>query len=75
MGLLDKAKQFVSGNKDKVSQGVDKTTDVVDSKTGGKHTDNLQKADDAAAKYAGKTDGADPSNDAARDRGADPKRP
>ncbi len=54
MGILDKVKKFATGNKDKVSQGVDKGTDTVDSKTGGKHTDHLNKVDDAAAKYAGK---------------------
>lgn len=55
MGLLDKAKQLAGKNKGKVADGVDKATDVVDSKTGAKHTKNLQKVDDAADKWAGKT--------------------
>ena len=54
MGILDKVKNLANKNKDKIAQGVDKATDVVDSKTGGKHTDKLNKVDDAAAKYAGK---------------------
>ncbi len=54
MGILDKIKGLLVKNKDKVAGGVDKATDVVDSKTGGKHTDHLQKVDDAAAKFAGK---------------------
>lgn len=54
MGFLDKLKGMANKNKDKVAGGVDKGTDVVDKRTGGKHTDNLQKADDAADKYAGK---------------------
>ena len=54
MGLMDNAKKFANDNKDKVSGGVDKATDAVDAKTGGKHTDKLDKVDDAAAKYAGK---------------------
>ncbi len=53
MGLFDKAKKLIEGNKDKVAEGVDKATDVVDDKTGGKHTEHLDKVDDAAAKFAG----------------------
>ena len=58
MGLFDKAKKLIEGNKDKVADGVDKATDVVDDKTGGKHTEHLDKVDDAAAKFAGKDDPA-----------------
>ncbi|NNE12066.1 MAG: antitoxin [Ilumatobacter sp.] len=58
MGLMDKAKGLANKNKDKIADGVDKATDAVDAKTGGKHSDHLQKVDDAAAKYAG-TDAAD----------------
>ena len=58
MGLFDKAKKLVEGNKDKVADGVDKATDVVDDKTGGKHTEHLDKVDDAAAKFAGDDDAA-----------------
>ena len=54
MGLFDKAKKLAEDNKDKVAEGVDKATDVVDDKTGGKHTEHLDKVDDAAAKFAGK---------------------
>lgn len=53
MGLFDKAKKLADDNKDKVAEGVDKATDVADDKTGGKHTEHLDKVDDAAAKYAG----------------------
>ena len=53
MGLMDKAKGLLNQNKDKVAEGVDKATDVVDDKTGGKYTDQLDKVDDAAAKFAG----------------------
>ena len=63
MGLLDKAKDLVGKNKDKVAQGVDRATDAVDRKTGGKHTEHLEKVDQAARDYAnepgtGKRDGA-----------------
>ena len=56
MGLFGKAKMFAEKNKGKVADGVDKATDAIDSKTGGKYTDKLQKVDDAAAKYANKKD-------------------
>ncbi len=54
MGFLDKVKGLANKNKNKIADGVDKATDVIDDKTGGKHTANLQKADDAADKFAGK---------------------
>ena len=52
MGLFDKAKKLAEDNKDKIADGVDKATDVVDDKTGGKHTEHLDKVDDAAQKFA-----------------------
>jgi len=54
VGLFGKVKMLAEKNKDKVADGVDKATDAIDSKTGGKYTDKLQKVDDAAAKYAKK---------------------
>jgi MT0933-like antitoxin protein len=56
MGLMDSAKKLAK-NKDqvaKIAKGVDKATDLIDKKTGGKHADKLKKVDDAAAKLAGK---------------------
>ena len=53
MGLFDKAKKLAQGNKDKIASGVDKATDVVDEKTGGQHTEHLDKVDDAAEKFTG----------------------
>lgn len=57
MGLLNKrtiakAKALAEKNKDKIASGVDKATDAIDKKTGGKHTDKLKKIDDAAKKFA-----------------------
>jgi hypothetical protein len=65
MGLLDKAKRLMKGNEDKVARGVDKATDVVDSKTGHQHTDTLNKIDDAATDYAssGRSTQPDPTAD------------
>ena len=56
MGLFDKAKDLAESNKDKIADGVDKATDVVDDKTGGKFTDKLDKVDEAAEKFAGGDD-------------------
>ena len=56
MGLFDKAKKMADGNKDKIADGVDKATDVADDKTGGKHSEHLDKVDDAADKWADKND-------------------
>ena len=47
MGLLDKIKGMIGGNADKVVDGVDKATDMIDDKTGGKFTEQLDKVDDA----------------------------
>ncbi len=54
MGIFDKLKKTATDNKDKVADGVDKATDVVDDKTGGKFTEHLDKVDDAAEKFANK---------------------
>lgn len=44
--LINKAKEKMSGNKDKVEQGIDKGGDFVDKKTGGKHSDKIKKTQD-----------------------------
>jgi hypothetical protein len=54
MNMLNSAKKFAMKNKEKIAAGVDKATDVIDKKTGGKHADKLKKVDDAAAKFSGK---------------------
>ena len=41
---VDKAKDLVSGNKDKAKDGIDKAADVVDEKTGGEHTEHIDTA-------------------------------
>lgn len=52
MGLFDSAKDKVSGlagdNQDKIDEGVEKAGDVVDDKTGGKFSDQVDSAQDAA---------------------------
>ena len=48
----DKVKGLAEKNADKIAQGVDKATDTVNSKTGGKYADKLKKVDEAAKKFA-----------------------
>jgi hypothetical protein len=67
MGLLNKrniakAKALAEKNKEKIASSVNKATDVIDKKTGGKHTDKLKKIDDAAKKFAGDDQAADAAN-------------
>jgi hypothetical protein len=62
---IDKAKSLAKKNADKIAGGVDKATDAIDKKTGGKHHDKLKKVDDAAAKFAGKEPGDRAATDAA----------
>ena len=49
-GLGDKAKDFAEKNPDKVDGVIDKAGDFVDSKTGDKFADKVDKAQDAAKK-------------------------
>ena len=53
---IDKAKALAEKNAAKIAKGVDKATDVVNKKTGGKYADKLEKVDQAAHKFAGQDD-------------------
>jgi hypothetical protein len=57
MGMLDKIRGLVRGNKDTVKRGIDKTSDIVERKVGGKHADKVanaaEKAKDGVDKLAG----------------------
>ncbi len=46
----DKAKDLMESQGDNIATGVDKATDFVDDKTGGKYGDHLEKVDDMADK-------------------------
>ena len=53
MGFMDrfkKVKDVAESQGDKIADGVDKATDMIDDKTGGKFTDQLEKVDDMADK-------------------------
>ncbi|OBI50669.1 kanamycin biosynthetic protein [Mycobacterium kyorinense] len=56
MGFLDKAKDLLSQNADKVEQAIDKAGDFVDTKTQGKYKDTVDKVQDAAKKAVDKGD-------------------
>ena len=56
MGLLDTVKKALKGKGKQIESGIDKVADVVDDKTGGKHT---EKIDDAADKAKGIVDKLD----------------
>jgi hypothetical protein len=62
MGFLDKVKDLVSKNADKVDTVIDKAGDIVDKKTHGKYAQQVDKVQDAAKK-------------AARDHAGDPQQP
>lgn len=49
--FVDKAKDLASENKDKVKDGIDQAGDFVDEKTGGKHSEHVDKAQDTAKDY------------------------
>lgn len=50
MGFLDKAKDLLAKNVDKVDTAIDKAADIVDSKTQGKYKDKVDKVQEAAKK-------------------------
>lgn len=50
MGFLDKAKDLLSKNADKVDTVIDKAGDLVDKKTQGKYASAVDKVQDAAKK-------------------------
>ena len=48
MGFLDKAKDLLAQNADKVDAAIDKAGQFVDSKTEGKYKDSVNKVQEAA---------------------------
>lgn len=50
MGFLDKAKDLLSKNADKVDTVIDKAGDLVDKQTQGKYSSTVDKVQDAAKK-------------------------
>jgi len=59
MSIIDKIKGLVSKNAEKAPEAIDKVADVVDDKTGHKHTDKIDQAADKAKDLVEKLDGDD----------------
>lgn len=55
MAFLDKVKNLLARNADKVDTVIDKAGDVVDKKTQGKYTSTVDKVQDAAKKAVDKS--------------------
>lgn len=53
MGILDKAKDLLAQNADKVETAITKAGDVIDEKTQGKYTDTIHKVQEQVRKAAG----------------------
>lgn len=56
MGFLDKAKDLAGKHEDKTSSALDKGADLLDQKTGGKHTEHIE----TGQRHAGEALGLDP---------------
>jgi MT0933-like antitoxin protein len=54
MAFLDKARNLLARNADKVDTAIDKAGDMVDKKTQGKYTQHVGKVQDAAKKAVDK---------------------
>ena len=62
MGFLDKAKELLSQNADKVEMAIDKAGEFVDDKTQGKYSDTIHQVQEQAKKVAGAEDKGDPQS-------------
>ncbi len=59
MGILDKAKDLIAQNADKVETAIDKAGEFVDDKTKGKYSDAIHKVQEEAKKAAASGDKGD----------------
>lgn len=64
MGFLDKAKEFAGKNPDKVDSAVGKAGDMFDEKTGGKHAEHTDKAQEKIGDYLRGDQGENPEQGA-----------
>jgi hypothetical protein len=60
MGIFDKAKDLASEHDDKVDQGIDKAAEIIDEKTGGQHTEQIQQGAEQAKDATGDASGQQP---------------
>ena len=59
MGILDKIKDLIGGNADKVDDGIDKAADVATEKVGEEHADKVEGAADKAKEVVDELEGED----------------
>jgi hypothetical protein len=57
MGFMDKVKGMLGQHGDKADQGVDKAADTADSRTGGKHSDQIRTGADRTKDSLRRTSG------------------
>lgn len=72
MSFLDKAKDLVEKNAEKVEHAIDKAGDFIDEKTGGKYKDAVDKVQDAARHALEKNTEKNTAADTATDTDKDP---
>ena len=53
MGMFDKIKDLADEHADKVESAIDKVADVVDDKTGGKYSDQIETGVEKAKEFIG----------------------
>lgn len=56
VSVMDKIKSMLKGHEDQAAAGIDKAGDVVDDKTGGKYSDQVDTAQDKAKDQLGQDD-------------------
>ncbi|HEY5978558.1 MAG TPA: antitoxin [Microlunatus sp.] len=61
MGIFDKAKDLLNEHSDKVDQGIDKAAEIIDQKTGGQHTTQIDQAAEQAKQAMDNTGGQPPA--------------
>jgi hypothetical protein len=63
MGIFDRLRGKAKEHPDQVQQGMDKVGQFADEKTGGKHSEQINKAEDKAGEYLGSDRGTDSGGD------------
>lgn len=62
MGILDKIKELIGGNKAAVKGGIDKASDAVESKVGAEHAQKVEDAAEKAKDVIDKLPGDEPND-------------
>ena len=61
MGIFDKAKDLLNEHNDKVDQGIVKAAEVIDQKTGGQHTEQINQGAEQAKRAMDNQGGQPPA--------------